>query len=59
MLQLPVVSVVNPTDFLLRAASMSTDLINRPAPVTIGTGADVAASSRGQIVTFTIVVRTP
>jgi hypothetical protein len=59
VLQLPVVSVANPTDFLLRAAAMSNDLINRPAPVTIGTGADAPAASRAQLVTFTIVVRTP
>lgn len=59
LLQLPTLAVVNPTNFLLRAATMSTDLINRPMPLTIGTGADVAASSRSQLVTFTVIVRTP
>jgi TolB-like protein len=62
VLQTPVVAVApsaNSSIFLSRAATITTDLINRPAPVTIGTGVDVPVSSRQQLVTFTVIIRTP
>jgi hypothetical protein len=42
-----------------RAAQISSDLVNRPSPVLIGSGADVPLSSQQQLITFTITVRTP
>jgi len=44
---------------LSRAAAISTDLINRPLPVTIGTGVDAPVTGRQQTVTITVIVRTP
>jgi TolB-like protein len=44
---------------LQRAAAISTDLVNRPAPNAIGTAADAPFSSMQRLVTFTITVRTP
>ena len=63
VLQSPVVTAsfapLNNALFLSRATSMTTDMINRPLPVTIGTGADAAVTGRQQLVTFTVIVRTP
>lgn len=42
-----------------RIGSLTTDLINRPGPITLGTGADAPAASLQQLVTFTIIIRTP
>lgn len=44
---------------LERAASISNELVNRAAPLVIGTGADAAIVSRQQLITLTIIVRTP
>lgn len=45
--------------FIARAASISSDLVNRPAGVLIGSGVDVPITSSQQLITFTITVRTP
>ena len=42
-----------------RAAAISNELVNRAAPLVIGTGADAAIVSRQQLVTLTIIIRTP
>lgn len=44
---------------ITRAATITTDLVNRPSPVLIGSGSDVPVSTRQQLITFTITVRTP
>ncbi len=41
-----------------RAAAISTDLVNRPTPVLLGSGVD-APATRQQLLTITITVRTP
>jgi hypothetical protein len=59
-LQLPTLLPFLPaSDGMRRATALSTDLINRPMPVAIGSGADAPVTSTGQLVTFTIVFRTP
>ena len=45
--------------FLSRASAISSDLVNRPAGVLIGSGVDVPLSTTQQLITFTITVRTP
>lgn len=42
-----------------RAAALSNELVNRSAPLVIGTGADASIVSRQQLVTLTIIIRTP
>jgi len=61
VLQPPVVALGPrlPIGPLQRVGSLSTDLINRPGPNTIGTGGDAPTTSRLQLVTFTVIVRTP
>ncbi len=44
---------------LSRATAISTDFVNRPAGVLIGSGIDVPLSATQQLITFTITVRTP
>jgi curli biogenesis system outer membrane secretion channel CsgG len=50
---------VNTAVQLSRASAITTDLINRPLPVTIGTGVDVPVTGRTQTVTITVIIRTP
>ncbi|MEP6834436.1 MAG: CsgG/HfaB family protein [Gemmatimonas sp.] len=45
--------------FVTRAAGITSNLVNRPAGVLIGSGVDLPISSAQQLVTFTITVRTP
>jgi len=42
-----------------RASAISNELVNRPTPLVFGTGADAPATSRQQLVTITLVIRTP
>ena len=42
-----------------RISSLTIDLVNRPAPVTIGTGTDVGVTSRERLITIIISVGTP
>jgi TolB-like protein len=53
------VSALNSALLLSRASAMTADMINRPLPTTIGTGADIPVTARQQLVTFTVIVRTP
>lgn len=51
-------SAAGATSSIARASGISTDLVNRPSPVQIGTGVD-APVTRQQLVTITITVSTP
>lgn len=42
-----------------RVSTLSIDLVNRPSPVTIGTGTDAPVTSRERLITIIIVVGTP
>lgn len=53
------VAPVNTALQLSRASLITTDLINRPLPVSIGTGVDIPVTGRQQTVTINVIVRTP
>jgi hypothetical protein len=55
----PVVQPISSASMIQRAGAISTDLVNRPLPVVLGSGADAPAASLQQLVTFTILIRTP
>ncbi|MCC6242913.1 MAG: hypothetical protein IT353_08730 [Gemmatimonadaceae bacterium] len=58
-LETPVRAVAGPVVGLSRVIGVSTDLINRPSAGTVGTAADAPSSAGRQLVTFTVIVRTP
>lgn len=54
----PLTAMYYPTP-VSRATAITTDFVNRPSPVLIGSGVDVPLTTRSQLITFTITVRTP
>ena len=44
---------------LERIGLLSTDLVNRPLPITLGSGVDAPAAGVQQLITFTVIIRTP